>query len=219
MIGKPGWFRYIKKPYIVTLLRSLRLQRSLRSIISAIRDYFGITTCTLRIWDGKLFTPQALEFYGRLNFLKGGIVFADAVTTVSRKYMEEIQTKEFGAGLDGVLRDRQGALYGILNGVDYQEWSPEVDPFIKQRYSASDLRGKTECKVDLQEHFGLPVDLEVPLFGMISRLTEQKGFDLIASCFDAIMAFGIQLVILGTGKKNTMRCFGPFNENTLGSSA
>lgn len=158
----------------------------------------------------ELFTPQALEFYGRLNFLKGGIVFADAVTTVSRKYMEEIQTKEFGAGLDGVLRDRQGALYGILNGVDYQEWSPEVDPFIKQRYSASDLRGKTECKVDLQEHFGLPVDLEIPLFGMISRLTEQKGFDLIASCFDAIMDLGIQLVILGTGEEKYHEMFRAF---------
>jgi len=97
----------------------------------------------------ELFTPQALEFYGKINFLKGGIVFADAVTTVSRKYMEEIQTPEFGAGLDGVLRDRRADLYGILNGVDYEAWSPLKDPFIKERYGPTELEGKRACKADL----------------------------------------------------------------------
>ncbi len=149
----------------------------------------------------ELFTPQALEFYGKLNFLKGGIVFSDAVTTVSPKYMEEIQTAEFGAGLDGVLRLRQGALYGILNGVDYQEWSPEADPFIKENYSASDLQGKAACKADLQQHFGVPVNPEIPLIGMISRLAEQKGFDLIAAGLEEIMALGVQFVLLGTGEE------------------
>ena len=90
----------------------------------------------------ELFTPQALEFYGKINFLKAGMVFADAVTTVSRKYMEEIQTPEFGAGLDGVLRDRKEDLYGILNGVDYGEWSPAKDPFIQEQYGPADLKGK-----------------------------------------------------------------------------
>ncbi|MCX5910032.1 MAG: glycogen synthase GlgA, partial [Deltaproteobacteria bacterium] len=149
--------------------------------------------------DWKLFTPQALEFYGKLNFLKGGIVFADAVTTVSQKYMEEIQTPEFGAGLDGVLRNRREDFYGILNGVDYQEWSPESDPHLGARYSATDLRGKKVCKADLQQIFGLPVKEKVPLLGIISRLTEHKGFDLLAGIMDKLMQLDLQLVILGTG--------------------
>ena len=123
----------------------------------------------------ELFTPQFLEFYGKLNFLKGGIVFADAVTTVSRKYMEEIQTPEFGAGLDGVLRDRRGDLYGILNGVDYEDWSPANDPFIKEKFDPARLSGKKACKADLQKEFGLPVEDHTPVIGIISRLAEQKG--------------------------------------------
>ena len=149
----------------------------------------------------ELFTPQALEFYGKVNFLKAGIVFADAVTTVSRKYMEEIQTPEFGAGLDGVLRDRKEDLYGILNGVDYDEWSPGKDPFIKERYGPAGLKGKRICKADLQREFGLAMTEEVPLIGMISRLDEQKGFDLIAAIMEKLMELGPQCVLLGTGKE------------------
>jgi len=147
----------------------------------------------------ELFTPQALEFYGKLNFLKGGIVFADAVTTVSRKYMEEIQSPEFGAGLEGVLRDRRRDLYGILNGVDYDDWSPANDPFIREKYEAQRLSGKKACKTDLQKEFGLPVDGSIPVIGIISRLAEQKGFDLITSAMDDLMKEGIQLIMLGTG--------------------
>lgn len=147
----------------------------------------------------ELFTPQALEFYGKINFLKGGIVFADAVITVSQKYKEEIQTPEFGCGLEGVLRDRQADLYGILNGVDYSEWSPEVDPFIKQRYSSADFSGKKICKIDLQREFGLPISEDIPLFATISRLTEQKGCDLLAATMEEILKMNLQFVILGTG--------------------
>ncbi len=147
----------------------------------------------------ELFTPKALEFYGKINFLKGGIVFADAVITVSRKYKEEIQTPEFGCGLEGVLRDRQADLYGILNGVDYNEWSPEVDPFIKQNYSASDFSGKKICKIDLQKEFGLPPSEDIPLLATISRLTEQKGCDLIAAAMEEIIKMNLQFVVLGTG--------------------
>jgi len=149
----------------------------------------------------ELFTPQALEFYGKINFLKAGMVFADAVTTVSRKYMEEIQTPEFGAGLDGVLRDRKGDLYGILNGVDYDEWSPAKDPLIKEQYSPADLKGKRACKGDLQREFGLELREEIPLIGMISRLDEQKGFDLIEAIMEKLMELGPQCVLLGTGKE------------------
>ncbi|MBM4333082.1 MAG: glycogen synthase GlgA [Deltaproteobacteria bacterium] len=149
----------------------------------------------------ELFSPQALEFYGKINFLKGGIVFSDAVTTVSRKYMEEIQTPEFGGGLEGVLRDRRQDLYGILNGVDYAEWSPEIDLFIKQKYGPADLPGKKECKADLQREFGLAGNEEIPLIGIISRLAEQKGFDLIAAIAEELMKLGIQIVVLGTGEE------------------
>ena len=150
-------------------------------------------------WD--LFTPQALEYYGKLNLLKGGIVFADAVTTVSRKYMEEIQTPEYGAGLDGVLRDRKPDLYGILNGVDYREWSPAQDRFIKEKFDPSDLRGKRACKADLQQEFYLKVDPGIPLVGVISRLTDQKGFDLLAPIIEPLLNLGIQFVLLGTGEE------------------
>jgi starch synthase len=149
----------------------------------------------------EFFTPQALEFYGKLNFLKGGIVFSDAVTTVSRRYMEEIQTPEFGAGLDGVLRDRAGDLYGILNGVDYEEWSPQKDSFIKKRYGPEDLQGKRACKAELQREYDLTVTEDIPLIGAISRLDEQKGFDLIAVLMEDLMKLGLQFVLLGTGKE------------------
>ena len=147
----------------------------------------------------ELFTPQALEFYGKLNFLKGGIVFADAVTTVSRKYMEEIQSAEFGAGLEGVLRDRRADLHGILNGVDYDDWSPARDPLIRAAYDPQRLSGKKTCKADLQKEFGLPVNEKIPVIGIISRLAEQKGFDLITAAMDNLMKEGVQLIILGTG--------------------
>jgi len=149
----------------------------------------------------ELFTPRALEFYGKLNFLKGGIVFADAVNTVSRKYMEEIQTPEMGFGLDGVLRDRHADLYGILNGVDYGEWSPASDPFIRKKYNPSDLTGKRDCKSDLQRVFGLTVREDIPLIGVISRLVEQKGFDLIAAILEDMIKLGLQFVLLGTGEE------------------
>ncbi len=150
-------------------------------------------------WD--LFTPQALEYYGKLNLLKGGIVFADAVTTVSRKYMEEVQTPEYGAGLDGVLRGRKPDLYGILNGVDYREWSPAKDRFIKEKFDSSNLRGKRACKADLQQEFYLKAEPDIPLLGVISRLADQKGFDILAPIIEPLLDLGIQFVLLGTGEE------------------
>jgi starch synthase len=123
------------------------------------------------------------------------------VTTVSRKYRDEIQTPEFGAGLDGVLRDREKDLYGILNGVDYDQWSPANDPYIKQKYGPSDRRGKRACKEDLQREFYLELNPEIPLLGVISRLTAQKGFDLLAEIMEDLMGLGVQLVLLGTGEE------------------
>lgn len=151
--------------------------------------------------DFSLFTPRYLEFYGRINFLKGALLFSDAVTTVSRTYAEEIKTKEQGFGLEGILQECAGKLTGILNGADYSQWNPETDPFIAGNYSARDLSGKKKCKADLQRAFGLPEEPGTPLLGMISRLTSQKGFNLIATALEDLFRREIQFVLLGSGEK------------------
>jgi starch synthase len=149
----------------------------------------------------EYFTPDFLEFFGRINYLKGGIVFSDVINTVSKKYSEEIQTPEFGHGLDGVLRTRKSDLYGIVNGIDYDDWNPGKDPFLPAHYSPEGLEGKRLCKAALQQAFGLPVDPRIPLMATISRLADQKGFDLIAEALEKMVALGTQYVILGTGER------------------
>jgi starch synthase len=133
--------------------------------------------------------------------MKAGIVYADVINTVSEKYSEEIQTAEFAYGLDGILRKRKEDLYGILNGVDYQDWDPSHDPYLIASYNVNDLSGKSACKKDLLKEFNLPASLErVPLLGMISRLADQKGFDLLAEILDDLFALDIGFVLLGTGE-------------------
>jgi starch synthase len=150
--------------------------------------------------DWSFFSINGLEYYDQINLLKGGIVTADAVTTVSPRYSEEIQTPEFGYGLDGVLRTRAGQLHGIINGVDYQDWSPETDSLIPATFSGKDLQGKAANKAALMEAFDLSKDLaEAPLLAVISRLADQKGFDLLAEILPQLMKQKLMLVILGTG--------------------
>jgi len=149
---------------------------------------------------GELFHMDALEFYGRVNYLKGGLMFADYVTTVSRKYAQEVQTAAYGHGLEGVVRRRGERMVGILNGVDYSVWSPENDKFLAANYSAKDLRGKMECKKDLLKEFGLPAEnLGRPLMGIVSRFADQKGFDLIAQVARDMLKEDLAVVALGTG--------------------
>ena len=149
-----------------------------------------------------LFHPGGIEFFGYVNLLKGGLVYSDYLTTVSRKYAEEIQTKEFGHGLDGVARGRHDHLVGILNGVDYSAWNPEKDKLIAVSYSAKDLSGKQVCKQNLLEVFGMsPEHLGRPLVGIVSRFADQKGFDLIAEKAHELMREDLVLVVLGTGDK------------------
>ena len=156
-----------------------------------------------------VFHPEGLEFYGSVNLLKGGLVYSDYLTTVSRKYAQEIQTREFGYGLDGVARKRADRLVGILNGVDYGAWDPARDPLIAANYSAKDLSGKQTCKQDLLETFGLPPErLERPVIGIVSRFADQKGFDLIAEKAHELMKEDLVLVVLGTGDKKYERLFG-----------
>jgi starch synthase len=147
-----------------------------------------------------LYSPRYLEFYNNINFLKGGLVFSDIITTVSKKYSKEIQTKEYGCGLEGVLKERAKDLHGVLNGVDYSIWNPEGDKLIIKNYSAGDIKGKGACKKDLQKLFKLP-QKDVPVIGIISRLADQKGFDLIAEVIDKVMKLELQLVVLGTGEE------------------
>jgi starch synthase len=150
--------------------------------------------------SADLFTPAGLEFYGKVSLLKAGLAYADRITTVSPRYAREIQTPELGAGLDGFLRERAAKIVGILNGIDTDVWSPERDPMIPARFDAIDRTGKTACKAALQREVGLPVRPNVPLIGSVSRLTEQKGFDLIAQAHDELGRLDAQFVFLGAGE-------------------
>lgn len=146
-----------------------------------------------------LFSPTGLEYYGMVNLLKGGIVFADYITTVSPTYAREILTPDFGFGLEGVLRNRGDRLLGILNGIDIERWNPETDSYLPVQYSVVDRSGKLRCKQALQREFSLP-ESSAPLLGVIARLTSQKGLDLVVAITPQLMAMDLQLVMLGTGE-------------------
>jgi starch synthase len=162
-------------------------------------------------WD--LFTITKLEFYGNVNLLKGALVFADYVTTVSRRYSQEIQTAEYGFGLEGVLRARSATVTGILNGVDYGEWSPETDKYTVARYSAQDLAGKRQCKQDLLREFGVAgADSVLPVIGIVSRFAAQKGFDLIAQIMDRLAREDMIVVALGSGDREYQDLFVRLNK-------
>jgi starch synthase len=156
-----------------------------------------------------LFHSEGLEFYGQLSFLKAGIVWADAVNTVSPTYAREIQTPEFGFRLDGLLRARASKLSGILNGIDYEEWSPETDRRLPAQYSAADLSGKRICKAELLGEMDLPIDLERPVLGIVSRFAEQKGMDLVAAVAAAADSplEKVALVVLGSGDPSLEAAF------------
>ncbi|MGD8616481.1 MAG: glycogen synthase GlgA [Gammaproteobacteria bacterium] len=143
---------------------------------------------------------DGLEFHGRLSFIKGGLVFADWLTTVSPSYAREIQTAEFGCGLEGLLRHRNRRLTGILNGVDYQHWHPGRDRLIPHNYTGRTLARKLENKVALQKAFDLPIRTDVPLLGHVGRLVEQKGVDLLLELIPQLVQRSLQLVVLGTGQ-------------------
>jgi len=151
--------------------------------------------------DARFYAPGYFEFWGHIDYLKGGLVFADAITTVSRRYAEEICTAEFGHGLEGVLRERRHLLRGILNGVDYSQWSPDSDRHLPANYSPGDLSGKATCKRVVQEEFGLPVRPQTPLLCMITRLAEQKGVDLLVAIGEELGQRDLQLAVLGTGDR------------------
>ncbi|MDD6212551.1 MAG: glycogen synthase GlgA [Clostridiales bacterium] len=175
----------------VMTIHNLRFQGNYS--IDKIREITGL--------PGYLFTSDKLEAYGDANYLKGGIVYADRVTTVSETYMEEIKTPFYGERLEGLLWARSNVLKGIVNGLDYEEWNPMTDPLIEQNFSADDFRKKKKKnKAALQKELGLAADPGVMMVGIISRLTDQKGFDLIQRVMNELVEENIQIVVLGTGE-------------------
>lgn len=156
-------------------------------------------------WD--YFSHRGVEFYGQMNCLKTGIVYSDLITTVSSRYAREITTEQFGCGLDGVLRERQNALTGILNGVDYEEWNTEQNPHLSHPYSAEHPEGKAANKAALQREMGLPVLADVPLFGSVTRLADQKGVDIALDALEEMAAADLQFVLLGSGQAEFERGF------------
>ncbi|WP_414661595.1 glycogen synthase GlgA [Horticoccus sp. 23ND18S-11] len=149
----------------------------------------------------ELFHMDGLEYYSQVNLMKGGILFADRVTTVSPRYAREIQTSEFGCGLDGVVQTRAEDIVGLLNGVDSAVWNPSLDPLLPARYSAVNLSGKGVCRTELLKRCEFAVDFKGPIFGIVARLTEQKGIDFVLANRDFFLAHECRLVVLGSGDR------------------
>src|SRR5262249_43469127 len=151
--------------------------------------------------DWRLFNYRQLEFYGQLNFLKAAIVFSDLISTVSPSYAKEIQTPYYGCGLDGVLTERRERLLGIVKGVDYTVWNPATDSYIAATYDVETVaERKPLCKAALQRRYGLPEQPATPVLGMVARLVEQKGLDLVGKAAEPLLQQGVQLVLLGEGE-------------------
>ena len=167
----------------------------------AYQGRFGVERLAATGLPWSAFHIEGVEYYGGINLMKAGIAYADAITTVSRRYAEEICTPEYGEGLDGLLRARRDHLFGILNGIDDEVWNPETDPHIAERYGARTLDGKRACKYALAREMALTTSAETPLVGMVSRLSAQKGCDILLGVAEDVLALGVALVVLGAGER------------------
>ena len=166
------------------------------------QGWFARETIDTLLLPWEMFTTEKLEFFDKVNFLKGGVVYADAITTVSQKYAEEIRTSEFGNGLQDTFERRRGDFFGILNGVDYEEWNPAHDSRIAGHYTAEDLTGKKECRRDLLHAFGLQdVPESAAVLGVVSRFATQKGFDFLVEIMDRLVQEDVVLVMMGSGEE------------------
>ena len=185
--------------------------KSIRTIFSihnlAYQGNYDAETMNLTGLPDSLFSQDGLEFYNQFSFMKGGLVYADLLTTMSPTYSKEIMTSELGCGMEGLLKLREQDLTGILNGVDYEEWNPETDSKVITNYSSKNIKGKLKCKRDLMKTFSLTVPESTPIIGMVTRLSEQKGIDLIMEALDEIINFGAAFVLLGTGNPDYEKFF------------
>jgi starch synthase len=190
--------------YLETLYRNEPLFEGARTMFTihnlGYQGIFPQSAITLTGLGRELLTPDGLEFYGNLNLMKAGIIAADVITTVSPTYAKEILTPQYGFGLDGLLRTRKSSLYGILNGIDYDEWNPASDIALPATYNAENLTGKKKCKQELLSYCSFTGRPEAPLLGFIGRLSEQKGISLIADSIDGLIWKGLKLFILGRGE-------------------
>ena len=191
--------------YLRTTYRHL-LRQGATSIVYTVHNlqYQGRWDISILYESGldpsSVFTPFGLEFWGDVNWMKAGIVYSDVITTVSRRYAEEIQTLEYGWGLDEVLFQRHSRLFGIPNGLDWDTWNPATDSALAARYTTEEAPAAKICnRTALRQEFGLPDDPALPMVGIVSRLVDQKGFDLIAEIADALLTLPLQLVVLGAG--------------------
>lgn len=194
--------------YIKTLYRNDKFFKNTATLFTihnlGYQGLFPLSQMTLTGLGSELFRPDGIEFYGKISFIKAGIIASDILNTVSRNYSKEILTQEFGFGLDGLLRKRVRDLYGVLNGIDMEEWNPSKDSFIPSNYSTDDCSGKISCKKELTNLlFGQENMYEnsCPLIGIVGRLSTQKGFDLVIQSVDKLVSYGVQLAILGKGDK------------------
>lgn len=210
------WQAGLVPVYLKTLYRDKDVFKDIHSVFTIHNlGYQGIfwsldMHLTNLPWD--IFSMDGIEYYGNISFLKAGLVYSDALSTVSKGYSKEIQTPEYGLGMDGILRKRQKALYGITNGADYDHWSPENDPYIVASYDKTNLENKTKCKLDLLQEFGLKCKATTPIIGMISRLADQKGFDILANSMADLMKMDLIFILLGTGDAKYQEMFTHFGD-------
>jgi starch synthase len=200
------WETALIPAYLKTLYRIDAFFHKTRTVLTihniAYQGLYPKDTMWLAGFSWIDFTPDKLEYYDMINFLKAGIVYADVITTVSPTYAQEVQSSnEFGRGMEGVLSARKDDFYGILNGIDYDEWSPEKDKYIPARFSSKNVSNKYVCKDKLCEAVGFQPDSSIPLIGMVTRLDPQKGLELIAQSIHSILNMNLRLIILGVGDK------------------
>lgn len=205
LIHAHDWQSALTLAYLKHLLNKDDLYKNARSLFTIHNlAYQGIFPPEILGQAGLpdyLFNPEDMEFYGQVNYLKAGLLYAEAISTVSPTYSQEIQRPEFGFGLDGVLRKRSDRLFGILNGIDYQEWNPATDPALPAHYRPDALEGKSVCRQELLRAFNFEPAGQQPVIGLVSRLAGQKGFDLLVKSLDEILKRDFYLIILGTGEK------------------
>jgi len=201
------------------LAAMLKLQYLVRNKYAAIKTVFTVHNLMYQgIFPGEMlgdllglpisaFTADGLEFHGKVNYLKGGLAFSDSITTVSKSYAEEIQQPYFGENLDGFLVKRQADTYGIINGIDYEVYNPAKDPDIYTNYTWRGTNKRLDNKLALQSEVGLPVDKQIPIIGIVSRLVASKGLDLIAHVMEELLALDVQVLVLGTGEARYEQLF------------